>query len=273
MEAGQKYTDSGQALELVSTQLEFGSAITLVANADGTARVDVSGGGSPHALTDHTDVIIAAGAAGEFLRHNGTNWVNVAGVAAADVNAGIFSGAFTFDSNGQVLTLGDGTNVAVSLVMADPRMTIGYDGVNAFIRGGVTKGLLLQSGGVNTRMTIAAGGLVTVNTQLVIGTDPGTTELLRVGGTMITSGSLSWGGGAAITDSDAVPDATGQTNAHLPFVSAGAWNIRALAAGDVASGTFAVARGGTGINTYATGDLIYSDAANSLAARTVGSAG
>src|SRR5690606_5547412 len=43
-------------------------------------------------------------------------------------------------------------------------------------------------------------------------------------------------------------------------------------AGAIASGTLAVARGGTGLSSYAAGDLIYATGATTLARRAIGSA-
>jgi hypothetical protein len=56
------------------------------------------------------------------------------------------------------------------------------------------------------------------------------------------------------------------------FTGSGA-NLTSLDAGAITAGTLAVARGGTGTGTYTKGDILYSDATNSLAKLGIGSAG
>ena len=87
----------GIELEDNTVQTVAANAVTATAartygvqlNSSGQAVVNVpwtAGGGG--ALNDLTDVVITAGASGDFLRHNGTNWVDHAGVLATDVNTG-----------------------------------------------------------------------------------------------------------------------------------------------------------------------------------------
>lgn len=52
------------------------------------AQIDGIGGGGASALDDLTDVVITAPASGEFIRHNGTNWVDSA-IQASDIPAGV----------------------------------------------------------------------------------------------------------------------------------------------------------------------------------------
>lgn len=58
-----------------------------------------------------------------------------------------------------------------------------------------------------------------------------------------------------------------------PTSGAGTPAFRALEAADIQSGVFGVSRGGTGLSTYVAGDILYSDATNSLAKLPVGSTG
>jgi len=58
-----------------------------------------------------------------------------------------------------------------------------------------------------------------------------------------------------------------------PTSGAGTPAFRALETADIQSGVFGVSRGGTGLSTYAAGDILYSDATNSLAKLPVGSTG
>ena len=65
---------------------------------------------------------------------------------------------------------------------------------------------------------------------------------------------------------------TNGTLSATGFTGSGA-NLTDLDAGAIASGTLAVARGGTGTGTYTKGDILYSDATDSLAKLVIGSTG
>ncbi len=73
-----------------------------------------------------------------------------------------------------------------------------------------------------------------------------------------------------IPNLDAGKITTGTINsARLPVLAA--TDIPNLDASKITFGTFGVARGGTGLNTYAKGQIVYSDAINSLAGLGIGS--
>jgi len=72
---------------------------------------------------------------------------------------------------------------------------------------------------------------------------------------------------------DATMDSTGKiTVANSSHTHTGT-TISNLTTADTTSGTFAVARGGTGQSTYTTGDMLYSSSTNVLSKRAIGSAG
>lgn len=65
------------------TIVDFTGAGVSASESAGTLTVNIAGGGAG-ALDDLSDVVITAGASGEFLRHNGTNWVD-ATIQAGDI--------------------------------------------------------------------------------------------------------------------------------------------------------------------------------------------
>lgn len=65
----------------------------------GTGRSTFNGQGRLLVSTDaSTLTTVAASSAGGYLRSNGSTWVRVSGVPAADINAGTLAGLFTFSS-------------------------------------------------------------------------------------------------------------------------------------------------------------------------------
>lgn len=104
---------------------------------DGTTWVQMvggGGGGGALALNDLSDVVITASASGDILRHNGTNWVDAAGIVATDITSGTVAAArlpattaytdvaqtFTKPQRGAIATLVSAANlIAVDLALSD----------------------------------------------------------------------------------------------------------------------------------------------------------
>ena len=97
----------------------------------------------------------------------------------------------------------------------------------------------------------------------------GTTEILR----LQTSGNVSIG---TATDNGYKLDVTGTIRGTAitgsSFAGDGA-NLAGLNGSNIGSGTVSVARGGTGLNTYTSGDLIYANGTTSLAKLAIGDSG
>jgi hypothetical protein len=95
--------------------------------------------------------------------------------------------------------------------------------------------------------------------------------VVSTGGTTSLGGISDWGAGdwaiyngtawQKVDNTDAVSSVAGRTGAVV------------LAAADIASGTFAVARGGTGISTIASGAMLYASALDTVAALAIGTSG
>lgn len=69
--------DEGTPLATAATTLNFAGAGVVATGAGATKTITIAGGAA--ALDDLTDVVIAAAAANNDLRFDGTNWVNTAG--------------------------------------------------------------------------------------------------------------------------------------------------------------------------------------------------
>lgn len=67
--------------------LTAGTNITLDTSVAGQLTISAAGGGAS-ALDDLSDVVITAAASGDFVRHNGTNWVDAV-IAAGDIPTGV----------------------------------------------------------------------------------------------------------------------------------------------------------------------------------------
>lgn len=65
-----------------SSSVTFTAAYASVQNSAGADTLD-----------ELTDVTITSAASGDILRHNGTAWVDAAGIAASDVTSGAFDAA------------------------------------------------------------------------------------------------------------------------------------------------------------------------------------
>ena len=97
-------------------------------------------------------------------------------------------------------------------------------------------------------------------------TSKGIVQIDPVGGLAVAAGvaSLAATGVVAGTYPKVTVDAKGRVTGGTTLVS-GDLPAHTHVAGDVSSGAFGVPRGGTGITTYALGDLLYCSAADTLA--------
>ena len=105
----------------------------------------------------------------------------------------------------------------------------------------------------------------------------GTTQPGFVTSVGLTAPTIFTVTGSPVTTSGTIALSLASQSARSAFIAptsvAGAPTFRALETADIQSGTFGVSRGGTGFSTYTTGDILYSDAANSLAKLAVGYTG
>ncbi|MDO8707036.1 MAG: hypothetical protein Q7J84_19075, partial [Sulfuricaulis sp.] len=147
-------------------------------------------------------------------------------------------------------------DVAGMAQMTGFKLTTGA--VNGYVLKSDAAGVGTWQAGVNGTVTSVSGS-------------GGTSGLTLSGGPITTTGTLTLGGTLVVSNGG-----TGATNAATARTNLGA--AASGANSDITSllgltTPLAAIRGGTAQTTYATGDLLYAVAANTLAKRTIGSAG
>ena len=181
-------------------------------------------------------------------------------------------------TDGGVL-LGSGTGAVTSLGQAtNGQLVIGSTGADPV--------LATLTGGSNITVTNTAGAIEIAATGLGSGTvtniaTAGTVNgLTLTGGPITTTGTITLGGtlaniaNAALTNSTVsyggVQLSLGGSDATPAFNLSDATS---LPLGTGTTGTLATTRGGTGLTSYTTGDIIYSSAGNTLAKLGIGTSG
>ena len=200
------------------------------------------GGGITSTLDDVGDVTITSNSSGEILKWNGSAWINntlsEAGIAP------VASPTFTGTVNGANLILSGDLTVQGTTTTIDST-TINIQ--NAFVFEGAT-----ADNFETTLTTVDPTADRTVSlpnaTTTLVGTD--TTDTLTnktLTSPTLTTPVLGTPSSGTLTSCTGLPLSTG------------------------VSGTLPLGNGGTGFTTYATGDVIYASATNTLAKLTAGS--
>lgn len=238
------------------------SNVTITSNASGEllmwngsawinrtlAEASVSSTSHSHTLDALSNVTITSNSSGEILKWNGSSWINntlaEAGVAASThVHAAADTTSGTFDiariptgTSGTTAALGNHNHTLDALS-------------NVTITSNSSGELLKWNGSAWINNTLAEAG--------ISGTSHNHT-LDALSNVTITSNSsgelLKWNGSAWINNTLAEAGIAATSHAH--------------SASDVTSGTLAVARGGTGIASYTTGNFLQASGATTLVQRT-----
>jgi len=154
-------------------------------------------------------------------------------------------GSTTGDPVNATLTGGSG----IAITEGDGSITIAADGLGA---GTVTN--VATAGSVNG-LTLTGGPITTTGTITLGGT------LANIANSALTNSTVSYGGvQLSLGGSDATPAFNLSDATSLPL-------------GTGTTGTLATTRGGTGLTSYTTGDIIYSSAGNTLAKLGIGTSG
>ena len=187
------------------------------------------------------------------------------------------TGASTLTDGG--VLLGSGTGAVTALGQAtNGQLVIGSTGADPV--------LATLTGGANITVTNSAGGISIAASGLGSGTvtsvdTAGTVNgLTLTGGEITTSGTITLGGTLANIANSALTNSTvsyGGVQLSLGGSDATpAFNLSdatSLPLGTGTTGTLATTRGGTGLTSYTTGDIIYSSAGNTLAKLGIGTSG
>jgi len=187
------------------------------------------------------------------------------------------TGASTLTDGG--VLLGSGTGAVTALGQATNGQLIigstGADPVLATLTGGANITVTNSAGGISIAASGLGSGTVTsvdtagtVNGLTLTGGPITTTGTITLGGTLaniansaLTNSTVSYGGiQLSLGGSDATPAFNLSDATSLPL-------------GTGTTGTLATTRGGTGLTSYTTGDIIFSSAGNTLAKLGIGTSG
>jgi hypothetical protein len=129
---------------------------------------------------------------------------------------------------------------------------------------GTTAGSTIFSGSTSGAVTVksaAAAGTWTMTLPTTAGTNG---YVLSTDGTGVTSWIATSGGGGTVTSVNVSGGTTGLTTSGGPVTGSGTITL---------AGTLASSNGGTGFTSYATGDIIYASATNTLSKLAAGTNG
>ncbi len=226
---------------------------------------DLSVAGDVHFTGGIYDSTNTAGTLGMVLQTTGTStrWV-------ATSTLGIGGGSSLFTDGGAttyLTALGD--NVGIGTTTANAKLTVagaGYFGGNL-----TATGTLDISGNATfSTTTMASSTIVTLNLTNALTLNSGGTGANTAAGARTNLGATTVG-----SNIFTLPNPGALTFLRINAdntVSAVATSTLGIALSDT-TGILATTRGGTGLSSYATGDLIYASGANTLANRTIGTTG
>ncbi|MBI5469691.1 hypothetical protein HY968_00005, partial [Candidatus Kaiserbacteria bacterium] len=263
------YTDSLRSTSATTTNL----AITGIASS--LLKTDASG--NVAAAVAGTDYLTSANlfgksweVSGGFLAPTTTLYVTNIQQASSTVFSANYakiggSASTTIDSSGNVAVAGtlDVTGKTTFGNASTTNVSAGYASSTNLFAGSATIGSL--SGFVKATAGLLATALVNLASDI--------TGILPVanGGTgwaAVASGAVPYGNGGS-----ALATTTAGTGGYVLAYLNGVPTWAATTTLSTISGTLATTQGGTGVTSYATGDILYSDSSNHLTTLTVGGSG
>ena len=195
----------------------------------------------------------------------------------ATLRANITGG--TVSSLASAITIADGGTGATSFTSGQ---RVGYNGTNLVSIANTTTTVTggLSAANTITSITYNAYGDITAYTGAAIAIDTsqvttGTLPIARGGTnqTTFTNGIIAYNGTSLATLANTGTAGTYANASHVPVITTDAYGrvsavtntAIAIDTSQVTSGTLGVTRGGTGLASYTTGDIIYASGATSLA--------
>jgi hypothetical protein len=210
--------------------------------------------------------VIVSGSAAELSSLSLDTALTVAngGTGASTLTDG---GVLLGSGTGAVTALGQATNgqLVIGSTGGDPQLATLTQGTGVTITntaGGIeiaaagSGGTVTSVGGTGTVNGLTLTGVVTTSGSITLGGTLGS-----IANSQLTNNTVSYGGVTVALGSAVAQPAFDLTSAtSLPL-------------GTGTTGTLATTKGGTGLNSYTTGDIIYSSAGNTLAQLGIGTAG
>jgi hypothetical protein len=225
---------------------------------------------------------------GNFVAWNGSSWAEAVTLGTTKGGTGLTS----FTSGGAVYASSSSTLTTGTLPT-----TSGGTGLSSYTTGNIlyasatntlaalpigTSGqyLTVSGSGLPTWTNAVSGGVTTFSAG-----STGFTPVAATSGAVTLGGTLNVGsGGTGASTFTANAILVGAGTSAVTTISPGSnknvlqsngttWASTALSAADITTGVLAAANGGTALSSYATGDIIYASALNTLSKRTIGSSG
>lgn len=225
---------------------------------------------------------------GNFVAWNGTSWAEAVTLGTTKGGTGLTSftsGGAVYASSSSTLTTGtlpttsggtglssyttgnilyaSATNTLAALPIGSngQYLTVSGSGLPTWtdaVSGGVTT---FSAGSTGLTPSIATSGAINLGGTLNVGSG-------GTGASTFTANALLVGAGTS-----AVTTISPGANKNVLQSNGTTWTSAALSAADITTGVLAAANGGTALSSYATGDIIYASALNTLSKRTIGSSG
>jgi len=195
-----------KSLFVKGVEIDTASATTgKVLTYDGTKFAPATPGSGSLALDDLSDVVITSPATTQFVRYNGTNFVN-ATISAGDVptlNQNTTGNAATVTTNanltGDVTSSGNATAIASNVIVNDDINTAAAIALSKLASGTSAQVVIANGSGVPTYNTLTGDVTVTNTGVTAIGATKVTRSMLAATEQMPVGTILMWAGGSTTT--------------------------------------------------------------------------
>ena len=195
-----------KSLFVKGVEIDTASATTgKVLTYDGTKFAPATPGSGSLALDDLSDVVITSPATTQFVRYNGTNFVN-ATISAGDVptlNQNTTGNAATVTTNanltGDVTSSGNATAIASNVIVNDDINTAAAIALSKLASGTSAQVVIANGSGVPTYNSLTGDVTVTNTGVTAIGATKVTRSMLAATEQMPVGTILMWAGGSTTT--------------------------------------------------------------------------
>ena len=279
-------TQSGATLTIATSTGSFNgltSALTIIGSGNTLTYTPTLFGTLNNAGLTNSNISFGTGATGSDINWSaspvalgGTATLNIPNASATarglltNIDWTLFNGKISsssLDTSTKLSTLITDETGSGALVFAGSPL---FTGTTSFVNLTATGSLAVTGASTFATSTMTSSTIMTLNLTNALAVTSGGTGANTAAGALINLGATTVGSNIfTITNPGALTFL--RINADNT-VSAVATSTLGIALNDT-TGILAATRGGTGLSSYATGDLIYASGANTLANRTIGTTG